>query len=117
MLLWASTNARRCSAEAQQAIVDRRAHSGDGGWSTASRIVRGTTAPLDTRTDGYATGLVTLCAVRGDAPCAPMRRGLAWLPGSGRRPVARGVTGNARSASGAGKFMRRCGDGVISRWR
>src|SRR5258708_6262721 len=65
MLLWASTTAPTLlSRDQQQAIVDAllAAQQTDGGWSTATlgSWKRADGTPLDTRTDGYATGLVTL---------------------------------------------------------
>jgi squalene-hopene/tetraprenyl-beta-curcumene cyclase len=86
MLLWASSTAPALLArEPQQAIVDAllRAQQDDGGWSTASlgSWKRADGTPLDTRSDGYATGLVTFVLESvADARIQPqVKRGLAWL--------------------------------------
>src|SRR3954464_11805147 len=95
MLLWASTLApAMLTRDQQQGIADLllRAQQDDGGWSTASMgsWKRADATPLDTHTDGYATGLATLAlesaakgcgtgaqACGGTAPA--VKRGLAWL--------------------------------------
>jgi squalene-hopene/tetraprenyl-beta-curcumene cyclase len=86
MLLWASTLSPDVIArEAQQGIVDAllRAQQDDGGWSTASMgpWKRADGTALDTRSDGYATGLVTFALESfADARTRPqVARGLAWL--------------------------------------
>src|SRR4051812_1879284 len=65
MLLWASASSPAIlSREEQSAIVDAllRAQQTDGGWSTAllGSWKRADGTALDTRSDGYATGLVSL---------------------------------------------------------
>ena len=118
MLLWASTTAPGLlTREAQQAIVDAllRAQQDDGGWSTASlgSWKRGDGTPLDTRSDGYATGLVTFVLESesvADAPTQPqVKRGLAWLvshqdPASGVW-FAASLNKQRDPASDAGRFM------------
>ena len=127
MLLWASTlSPAILSREQQQAIVDPllRAQQDDGGWSTASlgSWKRGDGTPLDTRTDGYATGLVTYvleacgagpqaCGRVAEAPrhAESVRRGLAWLvshqdPATGMW-TAVSLNKQRDPASDAGKFM------------
>ena len=127
MLLWASTlSPAILSREQQQAIVEPllRAQQEDGGWSTASlgSWKRGDGTPLDTRTDGYATGLVTYvlesCGAglqaggRGaEAPrlAESVHRGLAWLvshqdPETGMW-TAVSLNKQRDPASDAGKFM------------
>jgi squalene-hopene/tetraprenyl-beta-curcumene cyclase len=116
MLLWASTtSATLLARDQQQAIVEAllRAQQDDGGWSTASlgSWKRADGTPLDTRTDGYATGLVTL--VLESAAAARVQpqvtRGLAWLaahqdPASGSW-FAASLNKQRDPASDAGKFM------------
>jgi squalene-hopene/tetraprenyl-beta-curcumene cyclase len=116
MLLWASTTAPALlPAEAQQAIVEAllRAQQEDGGWSTASlgSWKRNDGTPLDTRTDGYATGLVTfVLESTADARAqAPIKRGLAWLVAhqdpAGGQWVAVSLNKQRDPGSDAGKFM------------
>ena len=116
MLLWASTTAPALlPSEAQQAIVEAllRAQQEDGGWSTASlgSWKRNDGTALDTRTDGYATGLVTfVLESAADARAqAPIKRGLAWLVAhqdpSGGQWVAVSLNKQRDPASDAGKFM------------
>ena len=116
MLLWASTTAPALlGREPQQAIVDALlgAQREDGGWSTASlgSWKRNDGTPLDTRSDGYATGLVTYVLESvGDARTAPqVKRGLAWLV-SHQDPAtgvwfAASLNKQRDPASDAGKFM------------
>jgi squalene-hopene/tetraprenyl-beta-curcumene cyclase len=116
MLLWASTTAPALlPAEAQRAIVEAllRAQQEDGGWSTASlgSWKRNDGTPLDTRTDGYATGLATfVLESAADARAqAPIKRGLAWLVAhqdpAGGQWVAVSLNKQRDPASDAGKFM------------
>ena len=115
MLLWASTTAPALlPSEAQQAIVEAllRAQQEDGGWSTASlgSWKRNDGTPLDTRTDGYATGLVTFVlesAADGRAQ-APIKRGLSWLVAHqdpAGQWAAVSLNKQRDPASDAGKFM------------
>ena len=86
MLLWASTlSPDILPPDQQQGIADAlvRAQQDDGGWSTASMgsWKRADGSALDVRSDGYATGLVTLALESAaDARSQPhVKRGLAWL--------------------------------------
>ena len=85
MALWASTRVSDLlTPEQRQTTIDAvlAAQQADGGWSTASlgsfKRIDGTA--IDTASDGYATGLVTLvlqqAGVSGDAR---VRKGLEWL--------------------------------------
>jgi squalene-hopene/tetraprenyl-beta-curcumene cyclase len=116
MLLWASATAPTLLArDRQQAIVDAllAAQQDDGGWSTATMgsWKRNDGTPLDTRTDGYATGLVTFVLESvGDARTQkPIARGLAWL--TAHQDPATGVwfasslNKQRDPASDAGRFM------------
>jgi squalene-hopene/tetraprenyl-beta-curcumene cyclase len=88
-VMWASTTWSRgpaiLTAEQQRAIVDEalRLQQADGGWSMTSLgpWKRVDNTALDTRTDGYATGLVAyVLQATGDARAkAPVARALAWL--------------------------------------
>jgi squalene-hopene/tetraprenyl-beta-curcumene cyclase len=86
MLLWASTlSPDILPPDQQQGIADAllRVQQDDGGWSTASMgsWKRADGSALDVRSDGYATGLVTLALESAaDARSQPhVKRGLAWL--------------------------------------
>jgi hypothetical protein len=116
MLLWASAAAPELLArDRQQAIVDAllAAQHEDGGWSTASlgSWKRADATPLDTRTDGYATGLVTfvLESAAAERTQPQIKRGLGWLaahqdPASGSW-FAASLNKQRDPASDAGKFM------------
>ena len=116
MLLWASAAAPELLArDRQQAIVDAllAAQHEDGGWDTASlgSWKRADGTPLDTRTDGYATGLVTfvLESAAAERTQPQIKRGLAWLvahqdPASGSW-FAASLNKQRDPASDAGKFM------------
>ena len=116
MLLWASSlSADILTADQQQGIADAlvRAQQDDGGWSTASMgsWKRADGSALDTRSDGYATGLATL-ALESAADArsqAPVKRGLAWLvahqdPATGSW-FAASLNKQRDPASDAGRFM------------
>ena len=116
MLLWTSTLApTMLTRDQQQAIADAllKAQQEDGGWSTASlgSWKRGDGTPLDTRTDGYATGLVTLALESlADARTQPrVKRGLAWLVAHQDRDTgtwfASSLNKQRDPASDAGRFM------------
>jgi squalene-hopene/tetraprenyl-beta-curcumene cyclase len=86
MALWASTRLTGLLTPEQRESIIAAAGSRqqpDGGWSTSSlgvfKRVDGTA--LDTRSDGYATGLVTLAMQRAGIPGTnpQLTRGLAWL--------------------------------------
>ena len=73
------------SAEQQRAIVDEalKLQQADGGWSMASLASwkRVDNSALDTRTDGYATGLIAyVLQATGDSRAkAPVDKALTWL--------------------------------------
>ncbi|MGH7617964.1 MAG: hypothetical protein ACREPM_12105, partial [Gemmatimonadaceae bacterium] len=86
MLLWASGGVPDLlTAAEKQAIVtaacDRQA--ADGGWSLSmlGQWKRGDNTPLDTLSDGFATGLIALALQRGGVPTsdAHVSRALGWL--------------------------------------
>jgi squalene-hopene/tetraprenyl-beta-curcumene cyclase len=116
MVLWAATKVPDLlTPDQRQAIIAAalKIQQEDGGWATAAlgtwKRVDGT--PLDTVSDGYATGLVTLVlqqagTSRGNAQIA---KGLSWL--TRHQNAATGLwpassLNKARDpASDAGKFM------------
>jgi squalene-hopene/tetraprenyl-beta-curcumene cyclase len=89
-LVWASGRVDGLlSADERQSVIDSvwAKQNADGGWSLArlgdwgGRGTRGDNTPLDTASDGYATGIVALAlqvagASRGESHVA---RALAWL--------------------------------------
>jgi squalene-hopene/tetraprenyl-beta-curcumene cyclase len=87
MLLWASTKVPGLLTRAQQkSIIDEALtkQRADGGFSLSSFVgawKRRDDTPLEARSDGYATGVVTFvlqqAGVRRDQP--QLKRGLAWL--------------------------------------
>jgi len=87
ILLWASTKLPGLLTPAQQKSIMDEALSqqqADGGFSLSSFVgawKRSDHTPLETRSDGYATGVVTFAlqqaGVRRDQP--QLNRGLAWL--------------------------------------
>jgi squalene-hopene/tetraprenyl-beta-curcumene cyclase len=86
MLLWASSGIPDLvSADERKAIVDGvcERQNSDGGWSLASlgQYKRGDNTPLDSASDGYATGLVTYALQRAGVASseAHVSRALAWL--------------------------------------
>jgi squalene-hopene/tetraprenyl-beta-curcumene cyclase len=116
MLLWASTmSPAMLTPDQQQGIADAlvRAQQEDGGWSTASMgsWKRADGSALDTRSDGYATGLATLAleSAAGTRTQPQVKRGLAWLvahqdPTTGAW-FASSLNKQRDPASDAGKFM------------
>ena len=87
MMLWASSKLPELLTSSQQAAIVEEALSkqqADGGFSLSSFVgswQRRDHTPLDIRSDGYTTGLVTLvlqeAGVARDQP--QWRRGVAWL--------------------------------------
>jgi len=127
MLLWAATlSPSLLTADQRQAIADalQRAQQDDGGWNTASMgsWKRADGSALDTRSDGYATGLATFAlkgcgtgveacgsGVAASRHADATRRGLAWLashqdPATGAW-FASSLNKQRDPASDAGKFM------------
>ncbi len=86
MLLWASGSiADLLSTEERQSIVDAVCvkQNADGGWSLSSlgQYKRGDDTPLDTVSDGYATGLVAYALQRSGLGANDIRvsHAIAWL--------------------------------------
>ena len=116
MALWASGALPGVLADAQQkAIVDEIAglQREDGGWSLPSlgTWVRRDETPLDTKSDGYATGLVTLALRQGGLKRdhAAVAGGLGWLmrnqDADGSWPAS-SLNRERDPASDRGRFMR-----------
>ena len=117
-LLWASTRVPGILTPGQQkSIVDEvlPKQQGDGGWSTPSLVLqtwkRRDGTALETKSDGFATGLVSFVLQRaGVARSRPeLKRSLAWLAknqdkAEGRWPAA-SLNKERDLASDAGRFM------------
>jgi squalene-hopene/tetraprenyl-beta-curcumene cyclase len=115
MGLWASAKLTSALTPAQrQSIVDAALanQQADGGWSTSTLASwkRQDNTQLDTKSDGFATGLVTLALQQaGTGRDNPnVSRGLAWLVAhqeSSGRWWASSLNKERDPASDAGKFM------------
>jgi len=117
MILWASAKIPGVLApEQRQRIVDELTakQQADGGWNTASLAgdwKRNDETPLDTKTDGYATGLVTYALQQSGRPASDptVARGLAWLVQHQDRATgtwtAVSLNKQRDPASDIGKFM------------
>lgn len=86
MALWSSAKLPALLTQAQrQAIIEAALskQQDDGGWTTSAlgSWKRADGTPLDTKSDGYATGLVTLVLQEAGTPPSDthLRQGLAWL--------------------------------------
>ena len=117
VLLWASTKVNGLlTADQQNKIVGETLarQREDGGFSMSSMIgdwKRHDNTPLDTSSDGYATGLVAYALEQmGSAPTqAPLNRALAWLnthqiAADGRWPAV-SLNNNRAVLSDTGLFM------------
>ena len=116
MALWASGSLPDLLADAQrQAIVDEIVglQRADGGWSLSAlgTWARRDETPVDTQSDGYATGLVTLALQQAGAPRdhKAVAGGLAWLTRNqapdGSWPAS-SLNRQHDPASDRGRFMR-----------
>lgn len=117
VLLWASTKLNGLlTGEQQNKIVDETLtkQREDGGFSMAQLIgpwKRHDDTPLDTNSDGYATGLIAYALEQVNAPQAQpqLKRALAWLSknqieSDGRWP-ATSLNNNRAVTSDTGLFM------------
>jgi squalene-hopene/tetraprenyl-beta-curcumene cyclase len=120
MLLWASAKMPGLVTAAQrQAIIDAALakQQPDGGWTMAAlgSWKRVDATPLDTASDGYATGLVTLVLQQAGVPVsdAHVGKGLEWLAGHQDATTGMWYTASLNKqrdpASDAGKFMSDAG--------
>jgi squalene-hopene/tetraprenyl-beta-curcumene cyclase len=116
MALWASAKlSGLLTTEQRQSIVDaaNAAQQGDGGWTMATlgSWKRVDSTALDTASDGYATGLVTLALQQAGVTATDARvsRGLAWLAAHQNATSGMWWTASLNKqrdpASDAGKFM------------
>ncbi|HEV2491623.1 MAG TPA: hypothetical protein VG204_00970 [Terriglobia bacterium] len=87
VLLWASAKLPGLLAPARQESIIKEAlakQQPDGGWSLASLVAgwkRADGTPQETKSDGYATGLVSLALEEAGLPRGDvhLKQGLAWL--------------------------------------
>jgi len=129
VVLWASANWPGLLGPEQRAAVVKEllaSQQADGGWSSASLLwtwrdwsvatlrnlwIHSEASPLKPRSDGYATGLITLALIRSGVPEADdhIQRGRAWLIGNqdqsdGKWP-AYSPNGKRDHVRGEGLFM------------
>jgi squalene-hopene/tetraprenyl-beta-curcumene cyclase len=115
VLLWASSKLPGVLTAAQQkAIVDEALakQQADGGFSLSSFVgawKRKDETPLDTRSDGYATGVVTFALLQNGVERKELARALSWLarnqdPKEGRW-LAYSLNKQRDLSSDIGKFM------------
>jgi squalene-hopene/tetraprenyl-beta-curcumene cyclase len=116
MGLWASAKVENLlTREQRQSIIEAAAQKqqADGGWSTASLGTweRVDKTPLDTKSDGFATGLATLALQAAGVPASDARvaKGLAWLRANQNHETgqwtASSLNKNRDPNSDIGKFM------------
>ena len=87
VLLWASSQLPGLfEPQQQKSLIDEvlSKQQADGGWSLASLVEkweRRDATPLEVKSDGYATGLVTLALQQAGIPRknVPLQQGLSWL--------------------------------------
>lgn len=87
VLLWASAKLPGLlTADQQQLLIEEalRSQREDGGWSLASLVgpwKRHDGTPIETKSDGYATGLITLALEQAglSRERRPLQQGLSWL--------------------------------------
>ena len=116
-LLWASAKIPDLITEAQQKTIIEQTlakQQEDGGFSLSSLVggwKRKDNSPLDTRSDGYATGLVAFALEQTGAPQAQvaLQRAILWLgrnqdPSDGRWPAS-SLNKQRELSSDAGRFM------------
>jgi len=116
MVLWASSKLPALlTVDQQRAIIDaaNAKQQNDGGWTMATlgSWKRVDSTALDTASDGYATGLITLALQQAGVPPtdAHVGKGLAWLAGHQDASTgmwsATSLNKQRDPASDAGKFM------------
>ena len=116
MVLWASAKLPALlTPEQRQAIIDAAVsrQQAEGGWTSSALgpFKRVDATALDVKSDGYATGLVTLALQHAGVPKSDthVRQGLAWLaqhqdPATGMW-LASSLNKKRDPASDVGKFM------------
>jgi len=117
VLLWASTKLPGLLTPEQQRSIEDEAESkqqADGGWSLTSFVgnwKRKDDTPLETVSDGYATGLITLALLDAGVPRTQeqVKRGLEWLYANQRKTEgfwpAYSINKQRDQKSDIGRFM------------
>ncbi len=117
VLLWASTKLPGLLAPERQKSIEDEVESkqqADGGWSLTSLVgnwKRKDDTPLETVSDGYATGLITLALLdAGLPPTQPqVKHGLEWLYANQRKTEgswpAYSINKQRDQKSDIGRFM------------
>ena len=115
--LWAaSAISGIVTPEQQQATIREliAKQAGDGGWNVAALAAwtpRRDQTPFDSRSDGYATGLIAYVLQKSGVPRTDqtVKRGLEWLEGNQRQPggswPAYSLNRERDPESDVGKFM------------
>jgi squalene-hopene/tetraprenyl-beta-curcumene cyclase len=117
VMLWASTklNGLLTREQQNQIVAETLAKQRDDGGFSMSQLIgawkRHDNTPLDTSSDGYATGLIAFALEQVEAPQAqdPLKRALAWLSrnqgeSDGRWPAV-SLNNNRPVLSDTGLFM------------
>jgi squalene-hopene/tetraprenyl-beta-curcumene cyclase len=117
VLLWAASGVPGILKPAEKSEIVNALFSkqgSDGGWSTSAVVIstwkRRDATPLDTNSDGYATGLVTFALERAGSASDPhVKNGLGWLNKNQDRETGRWIATSLNKqrdpASDAGRFM------------
>jgi squalene-hopene/tetraprenyl-beta-curcumene cyclase len=117
VLLWASTKLPGLLTNAEQKSIEDELESKqqpDGGWSLTSLVgnwKRKDDTPLETVSDGYATGLITLALLDAGVPRTQpqLKSGLEWLYANQRKAEgfwpAYSVNKRRDQTSDIGRFM------------
>ncbi len=117
VLLWASTKLPGLLTPEQQRAVEDEVETkqqADGGWSLTSFVgnwKRKDDSPLETVSDGYATGLITLALLDAGVPRTQqqVKRGLEWLYANQRKTEgfwpAYSINKQRDQKSDIGRFM------------
>lgn len=117
VLLWASSRIPGLLTEPQQKLIVEQTlakQQADGGFSTSLMVgswKRRDNTPLDTRSDGYATGLVAFALKQTGMPATdePLKRALGWLAHNQNRSDGRWAAFSLNKQreldSDAGRFM------------
>ena len=118
VLLWAAAGVPGILLPAERSAIVNELYAkqqSDGGWSTSSIVIgnwkRRDSTPLDTSSDGYGTGLVTLGLEKaGVAAAEPhLKKALAWFAANQDRETGRWIATSLNKqrdpASDAGRFM------------